>query len=200
MAAEVDFEQWTDKRNLLGLFDYVDDTVAAITKLKHAGFDDMTVFSPIPLHDVEHALEHGSKKEPLTFARAIKKFRDRDFQVVRFSLVGMFGGIIGAWILSFGTALAWPLPQGGMPIIALPPIGLITYEMGTLGAALGAIFGFMFLSRLPTMKDEVYDISVGNDKFGIALKDLDSEAFEVVRELLTGCKAISVEEKEGVLR
>ncbi len=187
-------------QNILALFDYVDDLIEAIHALKHAGFADLVIFSPIPLHDVEQALEHGRKKRPNTMAAMIKAVRDRDFHVVRFTLLGMVLGIISSWLLTFGTALSWPIPQGGMPIIALPPIGLISYELGTLGAALGAVFGFLFMSRLPTMDDEVYDTAFGSDKFGIAIKDLDSEKFEAARRIMTGSHAISVEEKTGVLR
>jgi len=187
-------------QNILGLFDYVDDLIEAIHALKHAGFDDLVTFSPIPLHDVEHALEHGREKRPNTMAAMVKAVRDRDFHVVRFTLLGTVFGIIGALLLMIGTALSWPLPKGGMPILALPPIGLIGYEMGTLGAALGTIYGFLFLSRLPTMKDEVYDISVGSDKFGIAIKDLDSEKIEIAHRIMKDSHAVSVEERAGVLR
>ena len=200
MAIDTEFAVTGVKQHVLALFDYVDDMIDAINALKHAGFADLVTFSPIPLHDVEHALEHGREKRPNTMAAIIKAVRERDFHVVRFTFLGMLGGISLAWLLMFGTALAWPIPGGGMPIIALPPIGLITYEMGTLGAALGTIAGFLFLSKLPTMKDEVYDISVGSDKFAIAIKDLDSEQIEVARRIMTGFHAVSVEEKTGVLR
>lgn len=200
MTSEVEHDMKKDAQNILGLFDYADDTVDAINELQSAGYSDMVVFSPIPLHDVEHAIEHGMPKRAPGLAGAFKAFRSRDIHVLRFTLIGMFGGLMLAWLLTFGTALAWPIPQGGMPIIALPPIGLISYELGTLGAALGTIGGFLYMAKLPTMKDEVYDISVGSDKFGIALKNVDSETFVVAGNILKKCGAVSIEGKEGVLR
>lgn len=200
MATELDFVMDNQKLAILGLFEYVDDLTRAIHDLKHHGYDDMVVFSPIPLHDVEHALEHGREKRPSTLAAAIKAFREKDIHVIRFTLLGGVLGALAAWALAIGTALSWPIPQGGMPIISLPPIGLITYELGSLGAALGSIAGFLYLSMLPTMKDEVYDISVGADRFGIAVKDLDAQTYEAVSKILTKCGAASVEEKVGVLR
>ncbi len=190
----------TGMRSVLGIFEYADDTVQAITDLRHAGFEELVVFSPIPLHDVEHALEHGKPKRPNTFDAGIKALKSRDIHVLRFTLLGLFGGVSLAWLLTFGTFLAWPIQQGGMPIISLPPIGLITYELGTLGAALGTVFGFIWLSKLPTMKDEIYDISLGSDKFGIAVKHVDSETIEAVSGILKKCQAVSVEEKVGILR
>lgn len=200
MTTELEFEMEKDTRNILGLFAYVDDTIEAIHELKSAGFDDLVVFSPIPLHDVEHALEHDREKRPRGLAAAIKAVRKRDIHVLRFTLIGALLGVVGAWILMVGTALAWPIPQGGMPILALPAIGLISYEMGSLGATLGTIAGFLFLTKLPTMKDEVYDVAVASDKFGVAVKNVDSETVEAVRNIMTDCRAVSVEEKEGVLR
>ena len=201
MTTELEFE--TKKgmtRSVLGLFEYADDTVHAIHELKNAGFEDMVAFTPIPVHDIEHALEHGRPKRPNTFDAAMKALKNRDIHVLRFTLIGMFGGIALAWLLGIGTAIDWAIPQGGMPIVALPPVGLITYEAGSLGAALGTIFGFMWLAKLPTMKDEVYDISLGSDKFGIAVKNVDSGTSELVRNILTECRAVSVEEKVGILR
>lgn len=201
MTAELNFDPDKGMQKILGLFEYVDDTVDAIHKLKHAGFDDLVTFSPIPVHDIEHALEHGREKRPNTLAAAFNALvRERDIHVLRFTLVGMIAGIAGAWGLTFGTFLAWPIPQGGMPIISLPPIGLLTYEMGSLGAALGTIGGFLFLSKLPTMKDEVYDIAVGSDKFGIAVRNVHPEAIEVVRDIMEKCQAVSIEGKVGILR
>ncbi len=185
---------------MMGLFEYADDTVDAIHELKNAGFDDLVVFSPIPVHEIEHALEHDQKKFIWSVKSIIEVVRNRNFHVLRFTLIGMVGGVSAALLLTFGTALNWPIPQGGMPIIALPPIGLITYELGSLGAALGTIGGFMYLSWLPTMKDEVYDEAVGSDRFGIAVKEVDPGTIEVVRNIMTECHAVSIEEKTGALR
>ncbi len=196
MTPEFEQEMKRDRRNILGLFSYVDDTIKAIHELRNSGFSDLVVFTPIPVHDIEHALDHGQKKRP----RGLAAPREREIDVIRFTLIGAILGVIGAWILSIGTALAWPIPQGGMPIIALPPVGLISYEMGSLGAALGTVIGFLFQTKLPTMKEEVYDVEVGCDKFGIAVQNVDPETIETVLKIMKSCLAVSVEEKEGVLR
>lgn len=201
MTTELEFETKSGMtRAVLGLFEYADDTVDAIHELKNAGFEDMVVYSPIPVHEIEHALEHGKPKRANTLAAGLKALKLRDVHVLRFTLFGMFGGIALAWLLAIGTAIDWAIPQGGMPIVALPPVGLITYELGSLGSALGTVFGFVWLSRLPIMKEEIYDISVGSDRFGIAVKNVDSGTSEMVQGILTECHAVSVEEKVGVLR
>ena len=56
----------------------------------------------------------------------------------RVPLMAVAGGLLGgtaAFLLVSLTSLAYPLPTGGMPIVPLPTVGVITFE----GLALGAI-------------------------------------------------------------
>lgn len=56
-------------------------------------------------------------------------------RVLPFALAGAVLGGLTAFGLAAGTALAYPLPTGGMSIVAGPPVGVVTYE----GTALGLI-------------------------------------------------------------
>ncbi len=56
-------------------------------------------------------------------------------RVLLFALAGAVLGGLAAFGLAAGTALAYPLPTGGMSIVAGPPVGVVTYE----GTALGLI-------------------------------------------------------------
>ena len=56
-------------------------------------------------------------------------------RVLLFALAGAVLGGLTAFGLAAGTALAYPLPTGGMSIVAGPPVGVVTYE----GTALGLI-------------------------------------------------------------
>ena len=44
---------------VMGIFYYVDDAADAVTALRQAGHKDLNVFSPVPHHEIEHALEQG---------------------------------------------------------------------------------------------------------------------------------------------
>ena len=47
------------------------------------------------------------------------------------------------------TRVAYPLVISGKPFFAWPAFVPITFELGVLGGALGAVFGMFALNRLP---------------------------------------------------
>ena len=51
-----------------------------------------------------------------------------------FPLLGALVGITAGIILTSMTQLAYPLTQGGKPILSLPPMAVVTYETTMLGA------------------------------------------------------------------
>ena len=63
------------------------------------------------------------------------------------------GAIIGAavgYALSAFTQRTYPLPTGGMPIVAMWPTGIIMYELMMLGAILATIVAFVVARGCPT--------------------------------------------------
>ncbi|MEK7330207.1 MAG: quinol:electron acceptor oxidoreductase subunit ActD, partial [Candidatus Eisenbacteria bacterium] len=46
-------------RGVMGVFYYVDDVTAAVRTLRQTGHEDLRVYSPVPYHAVERALEQG---------------------------------------------------------------------------------------------------------------------------------------------
>lgn len=190
------------KQALLGLFSYVDDCVTAIEELKKAGCKEMEVHSPIPSHDIEEAIKE-EEKLPFSFSldffkKILRKvFIERDFQVARFTAIGAFFGIMLAWTLAGGTAALWPIQTGGMPILALPPIGLVTYELMSLGAATFSVFGFFFLAKLFRQNLGTYNSKVSDDKFSIIVYDSEEKLTTEAKNILEkcGCEKIEVAEK-----
>ena len=43
--------------NVLGVFAHVDTTLDAIRKLREKGFSELTVYSPVPVEEIEHEVE-----------------------------------------------------------------------------------------------------------------------------------------------
>jgi len=68
--------------------------------------------------------------------------------VLLYAFVGALLGGGGAFWLATHSALAYPLPTGGMDIIAGPPIAIVTYEGTALGLILCTVFGVLFEGRL----------------------------------------------------
>lgn len=186
---------------VLGIFSYVDDTCKAIDALYRAGFKNIVAYTPIPVHEIEHALEKGRPVFEWNLSTIGKTIRNRDFHLHRITFTGAIVGILAAVGLFVGTALDWPLWQGGFPLVSLPPMGLISYETMTLFGAIFSVLGLMWLSKLPSYyKDEVYDISLSEDKFGLAVKANISKEAANAEQIMTKAGANKVELKEGVLR
>ena len=89
--------------HLIGLFHDPDSALAAAGKLKGVGFETPEILSPIPIHGVEEVL--GKKKSVIK----------------RFTLIGAITGGTTGFLLAAITAVMFPHPTGGRPIITIPP-------------------------------------------------------------------------------
>src|SRR5512134_3487357 len=85
----------------LGVFDGVDAAARTIERLRAAGLRGITAFSPMPSHDLEHALHAG--ESPVRI----------------FTLVGGLTGTASGFALASWTSMDWPLVTGGKPILSI---------------------------------------------------------------------------------
>lgn len=185
---------------LLGIFTYTDDVCNAIHELGHEGIDKLTTYSPIPIHDIEHALDEIRPKHEWNFAFLWDKLKKRNIHLHRITIIGSITGILAALTLVAGTHLLWPVLQGSMPTVAGPPTGLVSYEMMTLFSGLFTIGGFMYLSKLPYYGNDVYDVRLGEDKFGIAIKLTDPKEIAKAKDIMIRNGADEILEQDRVLR
>src|SRR4029434_4044190 len=82
---------------VLGVFAHIDTTVRALEELRARGYHDLTVYTPLPVHEIEEVLE-----------------RDRPVSRVRlFTLIGGLTGIASAFLLTIWSSLVWGLVTGG---------------------------------------------------------------------------------------
>src|SRR3989441_3380328 len=82
-------------RGVMGVFYYVDEVTAALHALKQAGHRDLSVFSPVPHHQIEEALEQGpSLVRWVTFTGGV---------------LGLTGGLA----LCIYSVYTWPLVVAG---------------------------------------------------------------------------------------
>jgi Protein of unknown function (DUF3341) len=89
-------------------------------------------------------------------------------------LGALLGGAAG-YALSAFTQRTYPLPTGGMPIVAMWPTGIIMYEMAMFGAILATIVTFLASVRLPNYGKHVYDPEVTNGKILVGVADPDRD-------------------------
>jgi hypothetical protein len=161
---------------ILGVFAHVDTTVRALEELKAKGYHDLTVYTPIPVHEIEDVIE-----------------RDRPVSKVRlFTLLGGLTGLASGWIITAWSALKWNLLVGGKPPIGLPvspPYIVIMFELMILFGGIATLIGMVTLGRLPRFRPSpTYDPRFSNDRFGVAVHCAVERAMSV-REILRAAGA-----------
>ena len=162
---------------MLAVFDGVDTTIEAIHRLRAAGIRRLTVYSPAPDHNIEHALH-----QPNSPVRV-------------FTIVGALTGTATGFALPTWTSLHWPLITGGKPMISNPAWVIIAFELTVLFGALSTVLGMLILARLPYRKALiVYDPSFSTDRYGIHVTTAPGREAEA-RQLLRDAGAVEVREK-----
>ncbi|MGH7388863.1 MAG: DUF3341 domain-containing protein [Candidatus Rokuibacteriota bacterium] len=170
---------------MLGVFAHVDTTVRALEDLKAKGYHDLTVYTPVPVHEIEEVLE-----------------RDRPVSAVRlFTLVGGLAGIASAFLLTIWTSLTWGLVTGGKFLQAtsegiigssLPPFFIIAFELMVLFGGVATVIGMVVLGRLPRLRPSpAFDPRFTNDRFGVAVHCLPDRRASV-RQILGAAGAEEV--------
>jgi hypothetical protein len=148
---------------ILGVFAHIDTTVRALEELRARGYHDLTVYTPLPVHEIEEVLE-----------------RDRPVSRVRlFTLIGGLSGIASAFLLTIWSSLVWgqvtggkfmQLVPGGIIGSSLPPFFIIAFEMMVLFGGLATVIGLIVLGRLPRFRQSpTFDPRFTNDRFGVAV-------------------------------
>ena len=166
-----------------GVFAHVDTTVQALEGLRAKGYHDLTVYTPVPVHEIEDVLE-----------------RDRPVSRVRlFTLIGGLTGIVSAFLLTIWTSLKWGLitggkwlqfaPGGGITGSSIPPFVIIAFEMMVLFGGIATVIGMVLLGRLPQLRPSpAFDPRFTNDRFGVAVH-CAPERGASVREILRSAGA-----------
>jgi len=153
---------------VLGVFAHVDTTVHALEGLKAKGYHDLTVYTPVPVHEIEEVLE-----------------RDRPVSRVRlFTLIGGLTGTVSGFFLTIWSAMKWGLVTGGKPIASIPPFVVIAFELTILFGGIATVLGMVILGRLPRLRPSpTFDPRFTNDRFGVAVH-CAPERGASVREIL----------------
>lgn len=157
----------SDSNGVLGVFDTVDASVAAIHRLRAAGLTEITAISPAPNHELEHALHKKRSPVPL------------------YTLVGGLTGTATGFALPTWTSMHWPLVTGGKPIISMPAWVIIAFELTILFGALATVAGLFIHARLPRAPGArlVHDPAFTADRFGLWVSGARrDEAAEILRD------------------
>src|SRR5439155_1561343 len=132
---------------------HVDTTVRALEELRAKGYHDLSVYTPVPVHEIEDVVE-----------------RDRPVSTVRlFTLLGGLAGLASGWIITAWSSLKWGIVVGGKPAIGFPvspPYVVIMFELMILFGGIATVIGMVMLGRLPSFRRSAsYDPRFTNDRF-----------------------------------
>jgi len=171
------------KRHLLfATFEDFDKARDAVTELKMLDLKEMVVeeielYSPIEHPEVEEIL--GDFHQPIQ----------------RFTFFGALTGALCAFLLvaAAGQAMFTVQPQGGKPVIPLPPAIVITYEGTILFGVLCTLAGFFIYAGLPRRMKKHYSQKVSEDHIGIEVQ-MKPEHIEKVRTAFKNSGALEIRE------
>ena len=83
---------------------------------------------------------------------------------------GLLGFLVGAWLTRM-TELSWPLPTGGMPIVAMWPNLVIIFEMTMLGAVLTTVVTLLVTAQIPRRRPLLYDSAISNGRILVGVEN-----------------------------
>ena len=153
---------------VIGAFRELDSVVFAVEDLKEKKLGEVTVYTPTPRHEIEHAV--AAPPSP----------------VRRFTLFGgLFGATCGYWIAVWASDY-WPLVVGGKPVASWVPYTIFGFEVMVLFGALSTVAGLFINSRVPRLRMTVgYDPRFSGGDYGVWVEcppEKYSEAQSLLRE------------------
>lgn len=170
------------KKFVVGNFDDEAVLFPAVKKVRRAGYKIHDVFTPFPIHGLDHAMG----------------LRDTSLHTAGF-IFGIAGTSTAVGFITWALTVDWQINFGGKPFFSLPAWIPITFELTVLFAAVGMVLTFCYLCQLaPFVKKDHFNPRSTDDTFVMALEctDKTNEA-EVLSFLETvGAKEVKVEYRE----
>ncbi len=164
-------------RGVLAAFRELDSAVGAIEALKKLKLGAITVFTPTPRHELEHALDPGPSP------------------VRKFTLLGGLAGVTCGYWIAIWVSDYWPLVVGGKPIASWVPYTIFGFEVMVLFGALSTVLGLFISARIPRLTLMVgYDPRFSHGDYGVWVEcppDKARTAEDLLRE--HGAQEVRVE-------
>jgi hypothetical protein len=168
---------------VLGQFSTANALLDATRTLRERGKEDLETYSPYPVHGMEETLGTPKSRVPLL--------------VLGGGLTGCTVGFLMQW---WCNAVDYPINVGGRPLISLPSMVPICFELSILLGAFGAFFGLMMLMGLPRLHHPVFDAdafrSASVDHFWISFRTDDVEKAQAELSGLGASEISVVEDRE----
>jgi hypothetical protein len=194
---------------ILGSFKKADECLAAVRNLRAAGEADLDIYSAYPVHGAEEALGLKKSKVPLivllcalfgaangygiqTWANAVGDIGQK---------VGDSALLSGPWL---GSLRGYLINVGGRAAHAWPLNIPVTFELGVLLGAFGAVIGMLALNGLPRLHHPVFEVeafrSAQIDRYWLSIANKDLGKSEELKKKLAslGAEDVSLVEEGDV--
>jgi hypothetical protein len=168
------------KTFLIGNYDDEQTLLHAIEVIRGRGIKIYNVYSPFPIHGLEHAM---------------------DYPESRLHTAGfIFGGIGTATAFTFMTwvnTVNWPNNFGGKPHFSFPAFIPIMFEFTVLCAAIGMTMTFLTRSKLyPGRNYDILEPRATDDYFTLAFEMTEGLDVESIKSTLSETHAKEIKTKE----
>ncbi len=155
--------------------------LAAITAAQAAGFTKLEAYTPLPMHEVSHALGHENDLPKYVLGG------------------GCVGALVGFGMQYYASVIHYPINVGGRPLNSWPSFIPITFELTILFAALTAVLGMLALNGLPRPHHPVFSVPgfelASRDRFFLLVLHYDPRFdADLALATLRSTKAFSVQE------
>ena len=145
------------KKFVVGNFDDEAVLFPAVKKVRRAGYKIHDVFTPFPIHGLDHAMG----------------LRDTSLHTAGF-IFGIAGTTTAVSFITWALTIDWQINFGGKPFFSLPAWIPITFELTVLFAAVGMVMTFCWLCQLaPFVKKDHFNPRSTDDLFVMALECTD---------------------------
>ncbi|OFX27548.1 MAG: hypothetical protein A2041_06185 [Bacteroidetes bacterium GWA2_31_9b] len=161
-----------------GYYDKESNLLNAVKDLRENNIKIKDVFSPYPVHGLDHAM--GLKRSWLPKAAFIG---------------GAIGAISGFGFQTWVFTKAYPLNIGGKPFMAAPSFIPVTFECTILFAAFAIVLAYFFKSNLGLgANNKIYDEGATDDRFVVVIdtSDLSIEGAEQVKSKFENTGALDI--------
>lgn len=164
------------KKFVVGIFTDEEVLFPAIKKVRSAGYKLHDVYTPMPIHGLDHAM--GLRETSLHTAGFI---------------YGITGTTTALSCIGWVFNSDWPVNIGGKSHFDLPAWIPITFELTVLFSAVGMVLTFCYLCQLaPFVRRHHFNLRSTDDQFTMVIECTDKSNESEITAFLAGVGATGI--------